>query len=89
MKQERGRKSGRRVETNQTGDAIRPKPLRTINSSECQFALFPFPPNVHKKDPVKETEVRSTIQRIQFYKTSLLHAAESLEAPILHIHEII
>lgn len=69
--------------------AIRPKPLRTIDSSECQYALFPFPPNVHKKDPVKETEVRNTIYRIQFYKTSLLHAAESLEAPILHMHEII
>lgn len=63
--------------------------MRTIDSSECQYALFPFPPNVHKKDPVKDTEVRNTIHRIQFYKTSLLHAAESLEAPILHIHEII
>ena len=89
MRQELTQRRNRTASQDAADGQIRPRPQRTIDESECQYSLFPFPPNVHKKDPIRVSGVRQAILPIQFQKTSLLHAAESLEAPILHIHEVI
>lgn len=58
---------------------LRPRPIRPTNSKKSQFLE---PPPVEKK-------YQSSILPIEEQKPSLVHAAETLEAPIVQMHQII